>query len=414
MAVDKAIIISTHILEEVEALCSRAVIISNGQIVADGTPDELEHRSQYYNAVSVLLTSPHVETVHAGLAALTDVSAVEVRDAGEGKTTLLAIPKDGVDILARVSRLIRENTWHADEVRLERGHLDDVFRTITLDRAAHETSRDALTGARAVMAKQSRQGQDGTARTPLATNIHDVWSICRRELVGYFTTPVAYVFLVIFLASIGAFTFFLGKFFTAGQATLDAFFIFHPWLYLFLIPAIAMRLWAEERKSGSIELLLTLPVTTLSAVLGKFIAAWAVAGIGLVLTTSIWMSVNYLGSPDNGAIATSYIGSFFMAGGYLAIGSFVSAITRNQVIAFILAASLCFVFTASGLGVVLDFFSAWAPRAVLDIVVNLSFLQHFRDIARGVIDLRDVVFFLSTITFFLFANVVTVEYKKNG
>lgn len=416
MAVDKAIIISTHILEEVEALCSRAVIISNGQVLANGTPDELEHRSRYYNAVSVLLTSQHVETVRVGLAALADVDTVEVGDAGHGKTALVAVPVDGADILAQVSRLIRQNAWHVDEVRLERGHLDDVFRALTAGSTAHKASADALTSAHvhSDLAQQVRHGQDGTARTPLATSVHDVWSICRRELVGYFTTPVAYVFLVIFLASIGAFTFFLGKFFTAGQATLDSFFLFHPWLYLFLIPAIAMRLWAEERKSGSIELLLTLPVTTLSAVLGKFIAAWAVAGIGLVLTTSIWLTVNYLGSPDNGAIATSYIGSFLMAGGYLAIGSFVSAITRNQVIAFILAASLCFVFTASGLGVVLDFFSGWAPRVVLDIVANFSFLQHFRDIARGVIDLRDVVFFVSTIVFFLFANVVTVEYKKSA
>ena len=244
--------------------------------------------------------------------------------------------------------------------------------------------------------------------------LSDAWIICRRELTGYFSTPIAYVFIVVFLITVGAFTFFLGHFFTQGQATLEVFFQFHPWLYLFLIPALAMRLWAEERKSGSIELLLTLPVTTLSAVLGKFIAAWMVAGFGLLLTTTIWITVNYLGSPDNGAIAAGYIGSFFMAGGYLAIGAFVSAMTRNQIIAFIVSAVLCFLFTASGLSVVLEFFSSWAPQPVLDTIVNLSFLEHFRDIARGVVDFRDVVFFVSTIIFFLFANVVAIELRKNA
>tara|TARA_B100000029_G_scaffold382289_1_gene377534 strand:- start:3342 stop:4076 length:735 start_codon:yes stop_codon:yes gene_type:complete len=244
--------------------------------------------------------------------------------------------------------------------------------------------------------------------------MHDTWIICRREFSGYFATPLAYVFIVIFLASVGAFTFFFGNFFVQGQANLDAFFLFHPWLYLFLIPAIAMRLWAEERKSGSIELLLTLPITTLSAVVGKFLAAWSVAGVSLILTVPIWITVNYLGSPDNGAILAGYLGSLFMAGGYLAIGAFVSALTRNQVIAFIIAAAICFVFTASGLGVVLEFFSGWAPRALLDMVAGFSFLEHFKDIARGVIDIRDVVFFLSMIVFFLFANVVAVEYKKGG
>jgi ABC-2 type transport system permease protein len=196
--------------------------------------------------------------------------------------------------------------------------------------------------------------------------MRDVWIICRRELGGYFATPLAYVFIVIFLAASGAFTFFLGNFFAQGQATLDSFFVFHPWLYLFLVPAIGMRLWAEERKSGSIELLLTLPVTTTSAVVGKFLAAWIVAASALVLTVPIWLTVNYLGTPDNGAILAGYVGSLFMAGGYLSIGAFVSALTRNQVIAFIIAAALCFVFTASGLPVVLEFFSGWAPRAVID------------------------------------------------
>lgn len=248
----------------------------------------------------------------------------------------------------------------------------------------------------------------------MRTQLSDVWAICRRELVSYFSTPIAYVFIVAFVTLAGTFTFFLGSFFAQGQATLEGFFQFHPWLYLFLIPALSMRLWAEERKNGSIELLLTLPITTLSVVLGKFFAAWLVAGISLLLTTTLWITVNYLGAPDNGAIAAGYIGSFVMAGGYLAIGTCVSALTSNQVIAFIIAAVLCFLFTASGLNVVLEFFSDWAPRLVLDALANFSFLDHFRSISRGVIDLRDVMFFVSTIVFFLFANVVAVEHRKNA
>ena len=222
------------------------------------------------------------------------------------------------------------------------------------------------------------------------------------------------MFVVVFLTFAGALTFFLGNFLDRGQASLDGFFQFHPWLYLFLVPAIAMRLWAEERKSGSIELLLTLPVTTLSTVLGKFAAAWIVAGTGLALTATFWLTVEYLGSPDNGVIAVGYAGSFVMAGSYLAISAFVSALTKNQVIAFIVAAAVCFAFTASGLGVVLEFFAGWAPTPVLDTVANLSFLEHFRDVSRGVVDVRDAVFFGSTIVFFLFANVVAVELRKNA
>ncbi|MGR3913152.1 MAG: ABC transporter permease [Gammaproteobacteria bacterium] len=244
--------------------------------------------------------------------------------------------------------------------------------------------------------------------------MRDVWAVCKNELIGYFSTPIAYVFIVIFLVTAGAFTFFLGGFFTRGQATLEGFFLFHPWLYLFLIPAIAMRLWAEERRSGSIEVLLTLPLTTLSAALGKFFAAWSVIGFGLLCTMPFWFTVNYLGSPDNGVIAAAYLGSMLMAGGYLAVGAFVSAMTGNQIIAFIIAAAMCFVFTASGLSVVLEFFSGWAPLPLLNGIANLSFLEHFRGMSRGVIDLRDVVFFASTMAFFLFANVVAVERSKDA
>jgi ABC-2 type transport system permease protein len=231
-------------------------------------------------------------------------------------------------------------------------------------------------------------------------------------LRSYFATPVAYVFIVIFLMLMGAFTFYLGGLYERGQADLRAFFNYHPWLYLFLMPAIAMRLWAEERKSGTIELLMTLPVTPMQAVLGKFLAAWAFAGIALVLTFPIWITVNYLGDPDNGAIAAAYIGSLLMAGGFLAIGSFVSAFTRNQVIAFVISIVVCFGFLLAGFPLVLDLFSGWAPQFIVDGVASLSFLTHFGDISRGVIDVRDIVYFALLIGVFLYATTIVLQWKQ--
>jgi ABC-2 type transport system permease protein len=236
--------------------------------------------------------------------------------------------------------------------------------------------------------------------------------IFRRELASYFATPLAYVFIVIFLALAGALAYFLGNFFDRGQADLQPFFTFHPWLYLVLIPALAMRLWAEERKSGTIELFLTLPISIGAAVMGKFLAAWAFAGIALALTFPFWITVNILGAPDNGVILASYIGSFLMAGAFLAIGAALSALTKNQVIAFVLTASLCFLCTVSGSSLVLGFLTGWAPERLLQAVASFSFLAHFSAIVRGVIDLRDAVFFLSVIALFLFANAVIVDMKK--
>jgi ABC-2 type transport system permease protein len=236
--------------------------------------------------------------------------------------------------------------------------------------------------------------------------------IFRRELLSYFATPLAYVFIVIFLAMAGAFAFFLGNFFERGQADLQPFFNFHPWLYLVLIPALAMRLWAEERKSGTIELFLTLPISMTQAVLGKFLAAWAFAGIALALTFPFWITVNYLGNPDNGVILASYIASWLMAGAFLAIGSALSALTKNQVIAFVVTATVCFLFTVSGSPLVLGFLTAWAPNGLVRAVASFSFLSHFNAILRGVIDSRDAVFFLSVMVAFLFANAVIVELKK--
>ncbi len=239
-------------------------------------------------------------------------------------------------------------------------------------------------------------------------------AIFKREFAAYFATPLAYVFIVIFLFAMGAFTFYIGHFFQNGSADLQVFFGFHPWLYLFLIPAISMRLWAEERRSGTMELLLTLPVRLSATVAGKFLAAWAFTGVALVLTFPIWITVNYLGHPDNGVILTSYIGSFLMAGAYLAIGACISASTSNQVIAFVVSVVVCFLFTISGAPLVLDFFRSWAPLALVNAISSFSFLTHFTAISAGVIDLRDLVFFLSLIALFLAANVVIVDLKKTG
>ncbi len=233
-----------------------------------------------------------------------------------------------------------------------------------------------------------------------------------RELASYFATPLAYVFIVIFLVLAGSLTFFMGNFFDRGQDDLVAFFSFHPWLYLVLIPALSMRLWAEERKSGTIELFLTLPVSMTAAVLGKFLAAWAFSGIALALTFPFWITVNIFGHPDNGVILASYIGSLLMAGAYLAIGSALSALTKNQVIAFVLTAAVCFAFTVSGSTMVLGFLQGWAPAGLVEAVSSFSFFSHFSTILRGVIDLRDAVFFLSVMALFLYANAVIVDLKK--
>lgn len=239
-----------------------------------------------------------------------------------------------------------------------------------------------------------------------------VSNVMRRELSGYFSTPVAWVFIVIFLVMAGVFTFYIGEFYGRGIADLDPFFNFHPWLYLFLVPSIAMRLWAEERRSGTVELLLTLPLTPWQAVLGKFLAAWLFIGLALLLTFPVWLTVNYLGDPDNGVIAAGYVGSWLMAGGFLAIGSCMSALTRNQVVAFILSVVVCFGFLLSGLPMVTDLFSGWAPQALLDTIADFSFLAHFATISRGVIDLRDLVYFALVIAAWLLANTIVLEMKK--
>ncbi len=238
------------------------------------------------------------------------------------------------------------------------------------------------------------------------------WVLFRREFTSFFVTPVAYVFIVIFLALLGAMTFFIGGFFARGQADLAPFFTFHPWLYLLLIPAVSMRLWSDERKTGTVEMLLTLPVSPTQAVLAKFLAAWAFTGIALALTFPFWITVNYLGDPDNGVILAGYIGSFVMAGAYLAIGSCFSTATKNQVIAFVLAVLVSLLFTVAGTPLVLDFVSGWASPQLIQIVSGLSFLVNFEAISKGVLDLTNMVYFVAVTALFLFVNVVFVNLLK--
>ncbi len=242
--------------------------------------------------------------------------------------------------------------------------------------------------------------------------MRNIGAIFRRELLAYFLTPLACVFLVIFLLLAGTLTFQEGNLLGRGQADLAPFFAFHPWLFLFLLPAIAMRLWSEERKSGTIELLLTLPISTFEAVVGKFLAAWAFTALALALTLPVWLTVNHLGDPDNGAILAGYVGSLLMAGGYLAIGSCLSALTRNQVIAFVLAVATCFAFVMAGYPTVLGVVQAVAPSFVVDAVASMGFLTHFESISKGVLDARDVLFFGSLIVVWLFATVVVLDLRK--
>jgi len=237
-------------------------------------------------------------------------------------------------------------------------------------------------------------------------------AVMRRELRSYFVTPVAYVFLVIFLVLAGILTFYTGDFYERGQADLQPFFTMHPWLYLILVPAVSMRLWAEEDKGGTLELLLTLPLTLRQAMLGKFFAAWLFLGLALALTVPIWITVNYLGAPDNGVILAGYLGSWLMAGAFLAIGACLSTFTRSQVVAFILTALICVLLILAGQPQVLDFFQGTVPRKLINGIAHLSMLRHFEAIARGVLDVRDLLYFLFTIVAWLTAGVLVLDLKR--
>jgi len=242
----------------------------------------------------------------------------------------------------------------------------------------------------------------------------NIKAVMKRELGGYFTSPIAYVFLVIFLLLTGFFTFTVGNFFERGEASLVSFFTWHPWLYLFLVPAVGMRLWSEERRLGTLELLLTLPITTWQAIVGKFLASWVFLALALALTFPVVITVNWLGNPDNGVIVAGYVGSLLLAGAYLAISCMTSAMTRNQVISFILSVMICLFLILAGYTPVTDLLTRFANPFVTQVVAAFSVMTHFEGFQRGVLDTRDVIFFASVIGFALFTTGVIIRNQRAG
>jgi ABC-2 type transport system permease protein len=242
----------------------------------------------------------------------------------------------------------------------------------------------------------------------------NIRAIVKRELGGYFTSPIAYVFLVIFLVLTGFFTFTVGNFFERGEASLVSFFTWHPWLFLFLVPAAGMRLWSEERRLGTMELLLTMPITTWQAIVGKFLASWAFLALALLLTFPVVITVNYLGDPDNGVIVAGYFGSLLLAGAYLAVSCMTSALTRNQVISFIVSVMICLFLILAGYTPVTDLLTKWANPVVVEVIAAFSVMTHFEGFQRGVLDVRDVVFFASVIGFALFTTGVIIRSQRAG
>lgn len=239
-------------------------------------------------------------------------------------------------------------------------------------------------------------------------------AIYRRELLSYVTTPTAYVFVAVFLFAIGLFTFQVGGFFEMRRAELVAFFTYHPWIFMVFLPAVSMRLWAEESRSGAIELLLTLPAPTWSLVLGKFLAAWTIAAVALVLTFPLWITVNVLGDPDNAAIFTAYLASLLMAGAYLAIGTVMSALTQAQVIAFVLSVLISFLLTALGSPLVQDAFADITGGGFAEAVSRFSILHHFDAAQRGVVEFRSIFYFGSLIALCLGFTVLAVDARRGG
>ena len=263
---------------------------------------------------------------------------------------------------------------------------------------------------------------EATLQTPAVTSapkhrgdaLHNIYTIAKREVTSYFTSPIAYVFIVIFLLLSGFFTFMVGGFFERGQANLEPFFDWHPWMYLFLVPAVGMRMWSEERRLGTIELLLTMPITPWQAIVGKFLASWLVLALALVLTFPIVITVNFLGHPDNGVIFGSYIGSLLLAGTYLSIAAMTSAMTRNQVISFILSVVICLFLVLAGWWPVLSLLTGWASPWLVQTIASFSVMTHFESIQKGVIDSRDILFFLSVIGFCLFTTSVIIRAHRAG
>jgi ABC-2 type transport system permease protein len=271
-----------------------------------------------------------------------------------------------------------------------------------LDKTIHNIDGEVI--------EQPHMGAKSRRRAIIAAIV----SIFKREIRAYFFTPLAYVFISVFLLALGAFTFEIGRFFDTNRADLSPFFVFHPWLYLVFLPAVAMRLWAEEIRAGTLELLLTLPAPVWSLVLGKFLAAWSVAGMALALTFPMWLSVNYLGSPDNTAIALAYLMSFLMAGGYIALASALSALAGNQVVAFVLAVMVGFVFTAMGLPLVASGMAGVLGAKTAEIASLFSFLTHFEAAQRGVLELRAAIFYVGFAAFWLSLNALWISNRRAG
>lgn len=245
-------------------------------------------------------------------------------------------------------------------------------------------------------------------------SLHSILTIAKREVGGFFASPVAYVFIVIFLLLAGFFTFMVSNWFEMGQASLNGFLMWHPWLYLFLVPAVGMRMWSEERRLGTIELLLTMPITPWQAIVGKFLAAWAVLGLALVLTFPMIITVNFLGHPDNGIILAGYVGSFLMAGAYLAVTAMTSALTRNQVVSFIVSVVLCLFLILAGFPPVTDLLVHWASPALVETIASFSVMTHFIGLQKGIIDTRDLLYFASVIGFSLFSTSVIIRTHRAG
>lgn len=245
--------------------------------------------------------------------------------------------------------------------------------------------------------------------------MHNIWCVTKRQLGSYFNSPVAYVFMVIFLLLAGFFTFMVGGFFQRDQASLVSFFMWHPWLFLVLVPAVGMGLWAEERRLGTMELLLTMPITAWQAILGKYLAAWAFLALSVALTFPVWWTVNYLGSPDNGVVLGSYVGTILMAGACLSISCMTSAITRNQVVSFIISIVIILVLILAGFPPVTEMLKSWnLPSGIISLIASTSIMTHFEGFQKGVLDLRDIVYFLSVIGFCLFTTGVIIRSLRSG
>ena len=243
-------------------------------------------------------------------------------------------------------------------------------------------------------------------------SIKNIKTLTLSEIAGYFVSPAAYVFVIIFLVMSGFFTFMMSNFFKAADASLGAFFYWHPWLYLILVPALAMHLWSDEKRLGTNELLFTLPVTLFECVISKFLAAWLFIALALLLTFPMIGTVFYLGHPDINTILSGYLGSFLLAGSYLAIASFTSSISKSQVVSFIISVVICFFLILAGWPQVTDMLVEWAPRGLIDIVAAFSVWPHFQNMQRGIIDFRDILYFCSIIAFALFLCSLTLKNRK--